>query len=161
METRARIVFSFLALVLAALSFGPSFAHLLEAPPRLEWSPALWREATVFNGQFRYFAIVGAPVELATIVVTTAHAWLLRRERSVFGFAAAGAALFIFSLITWFFWVQQANLVLADWVPGPIPPDFESIRVRWESGHIVIATIKLAALALIVLSVVARLPRRP
>src|SRR3546814_3517119 len=74
METRARLIVSLLALVLAALSLGPSYVHLLEAQPRLEiWSPELWRETTVFNGQFRLFAIVGAPVEMATLLVTAIH----------------------------------------------------------------------------------------
>ena len=56
---------SLFVLTLAALSLGPSFAHVLEAPPRLTiWSPELWREATVFNGQFQLFATIGGPLRI-------------------------------------------------------------------------------------------------
>ena len=41
------------AIALVVMSLGPSFAHMLEAQPRLfVWSPELWRDATVFNAQF-------------------------------------------------------------------------------------------------------------
>ncbi|TGU67784.1 DUF1772 domain-containing protein, partial [Mesorhizobium sp. M00.F.Ca.ET.186.01.1.1] len=47
---------SVLTITIAALSLGPSFAHALESLSRLtRWSPALWREATVFNAQFQLF----------------------------------------------------------------------------------------------------------
>ena len=42
----AKIFLKPLALLLAALSLGASYAHVLEAPPRLnDWPPELWREA--------------------------------------------------------------------------------------------------------------------
>ena len=38
----AAVVWSFVGVLVMALSFGPSFAHLLEAPPRLAvWPPEL------------------------------------------------------------------------------------------------------------------------
>ncbi|HEY9555015.1 hypothetical protein [Allosphingosinicella sp.] len=161
METRARLIVSLLALVLAALSLGPSYVHLLEAQPRLEiWSPELWRETTVFNGQFRLFAIVGAPVEMATLLVTAIHAWLLRREKPAFRFAALGALLYLLSFVTWLLWVAPANSVLATWTPGPMAGNFEAVRARWESGHMMIAAIKLLGFILIALSVLVRLPRK-
>jgi hypothetical protein len=155
------MIVGLLALVLAALSLAPSYAHLLEAQPRLEtWSPELWREATVFNGQFRLFAIVGGPVEMATLLATAIHAWLLRREKFAFRLAASGALLYLLSFITWLLWVAPANSVLATWTPGPIPGDFEAIRARWESGHMTIAAIKLLGFILIALSVLVRVPRK-
>jgi hypothetical protein len=83
---------AFASLVLAGLSLGPSFAHVLEAPPRLSvWSPELWREATVFQGQFALFAKVGAPLDVASILVVFLLAYLLANERPAFWFALAGA----------------------------------------------------------------------
>jgi hypothetical protein len=40
--------------------------------------------------------------------------------------------------------VKPANDVMATWTPGPIPQDFETIRLRWETGHMISAGIKLA-----------------
>ena len=36
------------------------------------------------------------------------------------------------------------NHVLGAWVPGPIPENFDAIRLRWETGHMIIAGIKAA-----------------
>lgn len=81
------------SLLLAALSLGPSFAHVLEAPPRLfVWAPELWREATVFNGQFVLFAKVGGPLDVTTILAACFLSYLLANERPAFWFALAGAA---------------------------------------------------------------------
>ncbi|TIP64829.1 MAG: DUF1772 domain-containing protein, partial [Mesorhizobium sp.] len=83
MEIRGFLLFwSILAAAVAALSLGPSFAHVLESAPRLtKWSPSLWREATVFNAQFQLFAVIGASLDLAAIGCPVLLAWLLRDDR--------------------------------------------------------------------------------
>src|SRR3546814_21000273 len=129
METRAQRIVSLLALVLAALSLGPSYVHLLEAQPRLEiGSPELWRDTTVFNGQFRLFAVVGAPVAMATLLVTAIHAWLLRPETPAFRFASLRALLYLLRFVPWLLWVAPANCVVATWKPGPPRGKVEAVR---------------------------------
>ncbi len=100
--SRSAVVSSFFAILVMALSLGPSFAHLLEAPPRLTaWPPELWREATVFHGQFAYFAIVGAPLDVGAIVLGAIMTVVVRRRRPAFRLAMAGTILFAVSLATW------------------------------------------------------------
>ena len=78
---RGLFLWSLLAAVVAALSLGPSFAHVLEAAPRLTvWPPELWRETTVFNRQFEFFAIVGAPLDVGVIIVLAVLTWLRRAD---------------------------------------------------------------------------------
>ena len=145
--SRSAVVLSFFAILVMALSLGPSFAHLLEAPPRLTaWPPELWREATVFHGQFAYFAIVGAPLDVGAIVLGAIMTVVVRRRRPAFRLAMAGTILFAVSLATWISMVAPANAILAQWVPGPIPDDFAAVRYRWEAGHIAISAIKTAGL---------------
>jgi hypothetical protein len=145
--SRAAVVWSFLAVLVMALSLGPSFAHLLEAPPRLAtWPPELWREATVFNGQFAYFAIVGAPLDVGAIVLGAVMTLAVRRRRPAVWPAMAATILYAASLATWFSVVAPVNAVLAQWEPGPIPEDFAAVRDRWETGHIVISAIKMVGL---------------
>lgn len=130
-------------LAIAALSLGPSFAHLLEAAPRLtRWPPELWRETTVFNGQFVWFAIVGAPLDLLAILMPAISAFLLRADRTAFRLAIAGCGFYTLSLAVWLAWVNPANTVLASWTPGPIPQDFASVQWRWETGHWAVAAAK-------------------
>ncbi len=132
------------SLLLAALSLGPSFAHVLEAPPRLfVWTPELWREATVFNGQFAFFAKIGGPLDVTAILAACFLSYLLANERPAFRFALAGAVFFAGGLAAWFTLVAPANAILATWKPGPIPPDFEAVRLRWETGHMVVAALKV------------------
>jgi hypothetical protein len=150
---------SLLTLLVASLSLGPSFAHVLESYPRLTmWSPELWREATVFNGQFMLFALVGAPLDLGAILAAAVLAFLLRRERPALRFALAGTILYAASLAAWFALVAPANGVLATWEPGPIPDNFEAIRSRWETGHMMVAALKFAGLASLLTSVL-HIPR--
>jgi hypothetical protein len=147
---RVRIV-SAVAILLAALSFAPSYAHVLEAPPRLlEWPPELWREATVFRGQFALFATVGAPVEIAAILACGTLCVVLRGQRPAFRLAAAGTFAFVIALVLWFGVVNVANGRLATWRPGPLPADFADVQLRWEAGHITIAAVKAVGLLLIV-----------
>lgn len=151
--TRRFLFWAVLTVTIAALSLGPSFAHVLESIPRLtQWSPELWRETTVFNAQFWMFAVVGAPLDLAAIACPVVLAWLLRYDRFALRFALAGAVLYAVSLVAWFAIVKPANDVLATWTPGPIPQDFDAIRLRWETGHMIIAGIKLAGLVSLTLA---------
>lgn len=138
--------------VVMAVSFGPSFAHVLEAPPRLgTWSPELWREATVFNGQFAWFAIVGAPLDVGSIILGAVFAFSLRGDRA-FRFALAAALFYALALGLWFSVVAPANSVLATWVPGPMPDDFAAIRDRWEGGHMAVTAAKFCGLVCVVLA---------
>src|SRR5690349_8066166 len=89
------------ALILAALSLGPSFAHLLERPPRMAWPPELWMATTVFGDQFAWFGRVGAILDPATILVLLLLAWLTRRRRPAFVAAAASFLLFGAALACW------------------------------------------------------------
>lgn len=136
------VFWALLTMTVAALSLGPSFAHVLEAPPRLAWAPDLWRETTVFNAQFWLFAAVGAPLDVAAIFCPAVLSMLLRRDRPALYFALAATLLYALSLAAWFALVNPANAVLATWVPGPVPADFDAIRLRWETGHMVVAALK-------------------
>jgi hypothetical protein len=159
---------SFAVLTVAALSLAPSFAHMLEAWPRLYvWPPDLWRETTVFNQQFLLYLIVGAPLDLAAVALSAVYAVRLRtdrpKERSRAGLAVTGCVLYSLALIVWALWVAPANDVLAAWTPGPIPENFDDIRGRWESGHIVVAVLKVLGFMALSLAVALRgdHPARP
>jgi hypothetical protein len=146
-------LWAWLTALVAALSLGPSFAHVLEAQPRLSvWSPQLWRETTVFNAQFQYFLTVGAPLDILAIVFPAVLLFLLRHEGTTALVVGGGAAFYALALILWFLLVAPANAVLATWTPGPIPAEFDAIRWRWETGHMAAASAKLIGFAFVALS---------
>jgi hypothetical protein len=148
------------ALILAALSLGPSFAHLLERPPRMAWPPELWMATTNFGAQYAWFGRVGAILDPATILVLLLLAWLTRRRQSVFVAAAASFLLFGAALACWALVVQPMNVVMAGWTPGSVPADFEAVRARWEEGHVVVAALKLAGLVALAFAVLPGRDRR-
>ncbi|WP_352698495.1 hypothetical protein [Mesorhizobium sp. M0590] len=99
------LFWSVLTAIVAALSLGPSFAHVLESVPRLtRWPPSLWRETTVFNAQFQFFAIVGAPLDVAAIACPGLLAWMLRSDRPAF------------------WWILAATVLLSDGPRGVVYP---------------------------------------
>jgi hypothetical protein len=149
----AAYIASVISLVLAALSLGPSYAHVLEALPRLAiWPAELWRETTVFHRQFEWYAVIGAPLDVAAIIAAFIFAFLVRDRRSLFWLAVTGATCLAAALAAWFALVAPANAVLATWKPGPIPPDFDVIRTRWETGHMVVTAIKFCGFVLLCLA---------
>jgi hypothetical protein len=147
------LFWTWLTALIATLSFGPSFAHVLESLPRLKvWSPELWREATVFNGQFQLFLYIGAPLDMLAVAAPASLAFLVRANGAAALVAGAGAVFFAVALALWFLLVFPANQALATWTPGPIPADFDALRWRWETGHMVVASAKLIGLAFILLA---------
>jgi hypothetical protein len=151
-----------LGLLLAALSLAPSYAHLLEAPPRLQdWPARLWIEATVRHGQFVIFRNVGGPIDVAAVLGLVGLAILERRSRR-FAWTLAGAVLFALALGVWFAVVAPANTVLATWSHGPAPTRaaFAAVRDRWESGHAIAAALKLTGFLALALAVTGSGERR-
>lgn len=146
---------AFAALLLAALDLAPSLAHVLEAPPRLRvWSLELWRDA-MFHGQYALFGWLGAPLELGAIAAAGWLAWTLRRRTSA-RLATAAALGFALALAAWFALVAPQNAILATWDAVALPPDAETVRWRWESGHMACAALKLASFTLLALAVARR-----
>jgi hypothetical protein len=152
----------FIAIMLAALTLGLGFCHLMQLPSRMGWEQYLWVGSTVQGGLYAAFGSVGAIIGLAAIVVLFLHAYFVREHaRPGFSFALAAALLFAMAFALWWVLVYPANVELARWVNGPVPADWTDTRSRWEWGHAVIALTELLGFAALVLAVLADTPRNP
>jgi hypothetical protein len=120
------------AVVLAALTMGLAFAHTLELPQKLAYDAATWTQLQ--HSLYRYFAVVGGPLEVATILAAVVFAV---RARGLRGgrLAAVGAALFVVALGWWFAVVNTANAEIGRWAVGAVPSDWRRWRAQWEFGH--------------------------
>jgi hypothetical protein len=58
--------------VLAALTMGLAFAHTLELPQKLAYEAATWTQLQ--HGLYRYFAMVGGPLEVVTVIAAVVFA---------------------------------------------------------------------------------------
>jgi hypothetical protein len=67
------------AVVLAALTMGLAFAHTLELPQKLDYDAATWTQLK--HSLYRYFAVVGGPLEVVTIIAAVVFAVRAHRLR--------------------------------------------------------------------------------
>lgn len=143
----------FLVLVLSALVLGLTFAHVLEMPQRLQYGAELWTRLTRPNALYRYFGLVGGPLEVAAVLSISALAAVVRRRRPAGRLAAAAAALHAAALGTWLAVVAPANVEIGRWAARGIPSDWQHWRIRWETGHAASFALLLAGFCLLVAAV--------
>jgi len=80
-------LWSFVTLMLAALSLTMESAHVLELPQKMQYDAQLY---TAVNGSlYRHFAIVGAFYQLGSIVAAAVLAWLVRKRGPAFRWTLA------------------------------------------------------------------------
>jgi uncharacterized membrane protein YedE/YeeE len=60
------------AVVLAALTMGLAFTYALELPQKLACEVATWTQLQ--HSLYRYFAMVGGPLEVATVIAAVVFA---------------------------------------------------------------------------------------
>jgi hypothetical protein len=133
----------FAAIMLAALTLGMAFGHMMELPARMAWDQFLWVGATVQGGLYRMFGTLGAIITVVNLIVLIVLLYLLRyRPTLVFRFTAVAAVLYAIALIVWWVVVYPVNVELARWVDGPVPADWTFWRAQWEWGHATIALLQ-------------------
>jgi hypothetical protein len=146
----------FAAMMLAALTLGLGFCHLMQLPSRLGWDQYLWVGSTVQGGLYAAFGSVGAVIFLATVIVLALNAYFTREHgRPGFRLALIAALLFAAALVLWWVLVYPVNVELAKWVNGPVPSDWTDYRARWEWGHAIIALVELLGFAALIAAVLA------
>jgi len=150
----------FVAILLAALTLGLGFCHLMQLPSRLGWDQYLWVGSTVQGGLYAAFGSVGAVIFVATVIALALLTYFTREhDRPGFRLALAAALLFALAFVLWWVLVYPVNVELAKWVNGPVPSDWTDYRARWEWGHAIIAVTELIGFAALIASVLADTPR--
>jgi hypothetical protein len=139
----------FLALVITALSLAMTTAHVLEMPPKLSYSIALY--TAVNSTMYLYFAIFGAIFELGAIVAVGSLAWRARHEPSARATLAAAIAVTL-ALVSWLILVQPVNSAVAQGA------SWSDLRLRWELGHLVGFVFSLAGLVALAIATVRDIP---
>ena len=62
------------AVVPAELTMGLAFAYTLELPQKLAYEVATWTWIQLQHGRYRYFVMVGGPLEVATVIAAVVFA---------------------------------------------------------------------------------------
>jgi|GEM_PF-1954771 len=126
----------FAALLLAALGLIMGGAHVLEHPVRVRYDPELYFRVT--STMYRYFAVIGGPVQVLAIIASAILLWLTRGSSGA-GWTLVGMLLLVLSLLLWFLRVQPVNdawLTALNSHPESVVEAYARLRARWEWGHV-------------------------
>jgi len=146
-----RQTFRFLTLVLTGITLGLTLGHLLEMPAKLALSTT---DYLIVQRIYSGFGVLGALVEPAAIVCAIVLAFLARGTRA-FKPALAGALCLVAALLIWVAAVNPTNAAWQTASPSMVPPDFESLRMRWEWGHAARAALVFVGFVSLVIAVLA------
>ncbi len=144
----------FLSLFLTALALGPALAHLLALPNKI----LLPREQYLVVQQiYRGWALLGFLVygAILFIVVVT---FLSRRERRAMALAAAAVSCLLAAQVVFWSFTFPVNQSTHNWTV--LPDAWEPLRRQWEYSHAAGALLTVAAMVLLILSVLPPLERR-
>lgn len=140
------------ALLLAALTMGLLFAHVLELGPKFSYPAELYIQLN--NSLYVWFGPpLGALLYLGSIIAAGVLTWLVRRRRAVLAWTGAAALLQVAALVTYFTVVEPVNQRLRPLPPGVVPEDFTTLRAQWEFGHATGFVLFLVAFVFLVVSV--------
>ncbi|MGH9425392.1 MAG: DUF1772 domain-containing protein [Terriglobia bacterium] len=144
----------FVTLLLVALLTGLAFAHVLERPAKMLYDAAFY--VTLQKTLYVEWGPphIGGILEPAAIFVTFALAFGVRRRRRAFWLSLSAATILLLAFpIVFFVCVAPANEAFLAATPHSVPPNWMALRESWEVGHTVRFVLQLAALSLLVLSV--------
>lgn len=148
----------FVTLMLAALSMGMAFGHLLEMPAKLAYQGSVWLmlQQTLY-GNFR---VLGLLLDTGAVVCALVLTILVRKRRPALGWTIFGTICLVGAHAAWWAGAVPINAAIAQFTPQTLPPDWTQLRVQWEYTHALRAGLQVAALGALLFSVLAETPRR-
>jgi hypothetical protein len=150
----------FATLLLAALALTMEWAHVLELPQKLQYDAALY--SAVNTTLYRYFAIVGGPLQIASIIAAALLALAMRRRRAAWGSEALGCLALAAAFAVWLAVVAPVNGMIAATLgsaPQEVAAQWMALRLRWELGHVAGFVLQLLGFSALIGSVLRDTPR--
>jgi hypothetical protein len=151
----------FLTIVLSALALTMTSAHVLELPQKMTYTAEMY--AAVNTTLYRYFAIIGGPYQIGSIVSAIVLTILVRRRSVIFRWALVGTVLLLAAFVSWLILVLPVNREVAaalEASPETVSWLWQRLRDRWEYGHATGFVLHLAGFCAVVASVVRDTPPR-
>lgn len=140
----------FIALLSTALALGAALAHALELPNKigLERDQYLVVQS-LYRGwnQLAYLLLIEFISILAVIIMA-------RREPRVFRPALVAILCLIAAQAVFWAYTFPANVATDNWTT--IPPDWETLRSRWEYSHAAGAVFQVLAMSALIIAALSR-----
>ncbi len=136
-------------LAFAILAALPPIAHVLELPNKLALDAALWLavQQHLYRGWGPFY---GGPVEIIAFATTVTLLVVRGRDPAPMRLTLVAALAYAGMIAAFFAFNDPVNAALNSWTPSSIPADWESYRLRWESGHAVAAILAIAGIVALV-----------
>lgn len=147
----------FVTIMLTALSLGAAFAHLLELSAKRTYDGALWLK--LLQTLYPMFGRVGGVCEIGAVVTSFVLVIAVRKRPTAFRWTLLAAASLAATHAIFWIWVAPVNAALAPLSAETLPPDWTRLRDQWEFAHASRAILQIVALAALVVSILAELPR--
>lgn len=147
----------FVTLLLVGLTLGLLWAHVLEWPGKLRLASSQWL-AVQHNLYIAFGPPMGAPIEVASILLTWVLFWLVRRRRPAAWLTLAAAVCVTCGLAVWFWLVAPMNAVLNAWTPEALPVTWTDVRDQWETGQAIHAALFGAGFGALILALLVEMP---
>jgi hypothetical protein len=122
-----------IAAILAGLSAGLSLSHVLEIPGKHSLTELEFVHVHhTFYGGYAIFGSIAWIFCSVTGLIAGFNFYKINRQVSVYSFIAS--ATFIICIAIFILFLNHYNQLIAQW-DSILPPDWESVRNRWELGH--------------------------
>ena len=147
----------FITLILVALLLG-TFGHALEMPMKMNVDGRLW--LTFQHTLYAYFAYIGAPIEIGSIVSLAILSFKVRHHPpSSYLVLAATVCVAAAFFVVWLGFTNPVNAQTAKWTADTIPPDWMEWRRQWEYSHLARFVLHFIGFGALVLSLLAKIPQ--
>ena len=140
-------ILEFLAVLLTALALVPGGAHALALPNKIRLPQERYFAVQQI---YRGWALVGI-ISVAALAADLGLAYALRDQPLASQLSLAAGLCLAATLVVFFVRIWPANQDTDNW--ASTPPDWSTLRERWEYGHLVNAILTLVALCLVVAGV--------
>jgi Domain of unknown function (DUF1772) len=137
----------FLALLLAALTMGMSFSHLLQMHSKFQMPGPLW--VTLQQTLYLAYGRIGGLIEIAAMLFAAILAYLIHADRRLFQLTCSAAILLAAALFLWIIFTYPVNSRTFSWSEGSLPQDWSRWRTQWEYSHAVRFVLQLVAFSLL------------
>lgn len=149
----------FLSLLLVALTLGMTFCHVMEIPGKLRLEGAVW--LTVQQNLYVAFGVVGAAIEVLSILLTWVVVVQVRSRRPAVYWTVGAALCVTLGLLAWAVLVAPMNAALSGWTPATLPADWTRYRNQWEIGHAMHAALFGLGFSALVIALLVETPGVP
>src|SRR5574338_951470 len=140
----------YLAVVLAALTLGVAFGHLLQIEGKLRLDGHAW--LAIQQQLYAGSDSVGIGVQFGAVAAAALLAWMLRHRYLVLGLTLAAAICLVAQLGVWLLVNQPIDADTGRWTAQTLPANWHDYRNAWEAAHVSRAGLDFLALTALIVS---------